>query len=115
MTYPDEVEETLATPIEVEPLDQTKLEDVGLNNHSIPISYKMVPIFDEPEPQPQPLSNFPSLDVSLSDEKGPEPPIKPLSLDSFKMKVVDPLTIHTPSSPHLVSFHPKDIYCYYHL
>nr|GEX29826.1 ribonuclease H-like domain-containing protein [Tanacetum cinerariifolium] len=28
VTYPKEVEETLGTPMEVEPLDQTKLEDV---------------------------------------------------------------------------------------
>ncbi|GKD04029.1 hypothetical protein Tco_1179003, partial [Tanacetum coccineum] len=47
---PIEVEETLGTPMEVEPLDQTKLEDVGLNNHSIPTSYEEIPIFDEPEP-----------------------------------------------------------------
>nr|GEV79623.1 hypothetical protein [Tanacetum cinerariifolium] len=44
VTYPKEVEETLETPMEVEPLDQMKLEDIGLNNHSIPISYKEVPI-----------------------------------------------------------------------
>ncbi|GJX51225.1 hypothetical protein Tco_0278070 [Tanacetum coccineum] len=29
VTYPKELEETLGTPMEVEPLDQTKLEDVG--------------------------------------------------------------------------------------
>ncbi|GJZ82788.1 hypothetical protein Tco_0647961 [Tanacetum coccineum] len=57
MTYPKEVEETLRTPMEVEPLDQTKLEDVSLNNHSIPTSYMEVPIFEEPEPQPQPLDD----------------------------------------------------------
>ncbi|GJW62660.1 hypothetical protein Tco_0111995, partial [Tanacetum coccineum] len=28
VTYPEEVEETLGTPMEVEPLDQTKLDDV---------------------------------------------------------------------------------------
>nr|GEU32146.1 zf-CCHC domain-containing protein/UBN2 domain-containing protein [Tanacetum cinerariifolium] len=48
--------------MEVEPLDQTKLEDVGLNNHSIPVSSRKVPSFDEPDPQPQPLPNYPSLD-----------------------------------------------------
>ncbi|GJS01633.1 hypothetical protein Tco_0318141 [Tanacetum coccineum] len=47
-----------------------------------------VPSFDEPKPQPQPLPNCPSLDVSLGDERSPEPPIKPLSLDSFRMKVI---------------------------
>ncbi|GKD65768.1 hypothetical protein Tco_1307876 [Tanacetum coccineum] len=110
VTYLEEVEETLRTMMEVEPLDQTKLEDVGLNNHSIPISYKEVPIFYEAEPQPQPLRNFPSLDVSLGEERGPEPTIKPHILDSFRMKIIDNLTIHTSPSPHVVSFHPKDIY-----
>ncbi|GKF57211.1 hypothetical protein Tco_0170748, partial [Tanacetum coccineum] len=116
VTYPEEVEETLGTPIEVEPLDETQLEDLGLNtcNHDIPLSSREVPSFDEPKPQPQPLPNCPSLDVSLGDERGPEPPIKPHSPDSFRMKVVDSLTIHTPPSPHVASFHPKDTYCYYH-
>ncbi|GJV19922.1 hypothetical protein Tco_1368942 [Tanacetum coccineum] len=70
--------------------------------------------FDEPEPQPKPLPNCPSLDVSLGKERGPEPPIKPNSPDSFRMKVVDHLTIHTPPSPHMASFYPRDVYCYYH-
>ncbi|GKB50210.1 hypothetical protein Tco_0900963 [Tanacetum coccineum] len=102
----------------VEPLDKTlQLEDLGLNtyNHDIPLSSKEVPSFDEPKPQPQPLPNCPSLDVSLGEKRGPEPPIKPHSPDSFRMKVVDSLTIHTPLSPHVASFHPKDTYCYYHL
>ncbi|GJW72222.1 hypothetical protein Tco_0129139 [Tanacetum coccineum] len=73
-----------------------------------------VPSFDEPEPQPQPLPNYPSLDVSLGDKTGPEPPIKPHSPNSFRTKVADSLTIHTPPSPHVASFHPKDMYCYYH-
>ncbi|GJZ14924.1 RNA-directed DNA polymerase, eukaryota, reverse transcriptase zinc-binding domain protein, partial [Tanacetum coccineum] len=56
VTYPEEVEETLGTPIEVEPLDETQLEDLGLNicNHDIPLSNREVPSFDEPEPQPNP-------------------------------------------------------------
>ncbi|GKC88777.1 hypothetical protein Tco_1149426, partial [Tanacetum coccineum] len=45
-------------------------------------SSKEVPIFEEPKPQPQPLTNCPS-------ERGPEPPIKPPRLDSFRMKEVD--------------------------
>ncbi|GKE01951.1 hypothetical protein Tco_1389934 [Tanacetum coccineum] len=114
VTYTKEVEETLGTSMEVEPLDLTKLEDVGLNNHSIPTSYKEFPIFDELEPQPQPLRNCPSLDASLGEKRGPKPPIKPHSLDSFRMKVVDNLTVHTPPLPHVASFHPKDTYCYYH-
>ncbi|GJX37067.1 hypothetical protein Tco_0250370, partial [Tanacetum coccineum] len=59
---------------------------------------------DNPSPQ----------NASLGNERGPEPPIKPPSPDSFRMKEVDHLTIHTPPSPHLASFHLKDTYCYYH-
>nr|GEU61046.1 hypothetical protein [Tanacetum cinerariifolium] len=73
-----------------------------------------VPSFKESKPQPNPLPNYPSLDVSLGKERGSEPPIKPLSLNSFGMKVVDLLTIHTPLSPHLAFFHLKDLYCYHH-
>ncbi|GKD49703.1 hypothetical protein Tco_1278679 [Tanacetum coccineum] len=116
VTYPEEVEETLETPIEVEHLSETQLEDLGLNtrNHDLPLSPREVPSFYEPEPQPQPLPNFPSLDGSLRDKRGPEPPIKPHSSNSFRMKEVDNLTIHTPPSPHVASFHPQDAYCYYH-
>ncbi|GJW84719.1 hypothetical protein Tco_0157864 [Tanacetum coccineum] len=85
-------------PIEVEPLDETPLENLGLNtcNHDIPINSKEIPSIDEPEPQPQPLPNCLSLDV-----RGPGPPIKPHSPDSFRMKEVDRLTINTPPSPHV--------------
>ncbi|GJR41354.1 hypothetical protein Tco_1217038 [Tanacetum coccineum] len=114
VTYAEEVEETLGTPMEVVSLDQIRLEDVGLTNHDIPLSSWEVPSFDVPKPQPQPLSSCPPLDVSPGDERGLEPPIKPHSPDSFRMKVVDLLTIHTSPSPHVASFHPKDVYCYYH-
>ncbi|GJT63495.1 hypothetical protein Tco_1007028 [Tanacetum coccineum] len=115
VTYPEEVEKTLGTPIEVEPLNETKLEEVGLNcNHNTPLSSREVPSFDKPEPQPQLLPNCPPLDVSLGEERGPEQPIKPHSPDSFRMKEVDSLTTNTPPSPHVVTFHPKDTYCYYH-
>ncbi|GJT52047.1 hypothetical protein Tco_0978204 [Tanacetum coccineum] len=102
--------------MEVEPLDQTKIEDVGLDicNHDIPLSSREVPSFDEPEPQPQPLPSCLSLDESLGEERGHDPPTKPHSPDSLRMKVVDHLTIHTPPSPHVAPLHPKDIYCYYH-
>ncbi|GKA83674.1 hypothetical protein Tco_0805269 [Tanacetum coccineum] len=115
VTYPEDAEETLGTPMEVEPLEKIQLEDLGLNtcNHNIPLSSREVPSFDESKPQPKPLANFRTLDVSLGDERGPQPPIKPHSPDSFRMKVVKPLTIHTPPSPHVASFHPKDMYCYY--
>ncbi|GJW66300.1 hypothetical protein Tco_0120724 [Tanacetum coccineum] len=112
MTYPEEVEETIGTPIEVEPLNETKLEKVGLNcNHNTPLSSREVSSFDGPEPQP--LLNSPSLDVSLRDVIGPEPPIKPYSPNSFRTKVVEPLTIHTPPLSHVASFHLKDMYFYY--
>ncbi|GKB52384.1 reverse transcriptase domain-containing protein [Tanacetum coccineum] len=80
--------------------------------HDLSLSYKEVPSFDEPKTQPNPLPNCPPLDISLGDERGPKPPIKPHSSNSFRMKEVDNLTIHTPPSPHVASFHPKDMYCY---
>ncbi|GJU76224.1 hypothetical protein Tco_1273294 [Tanacetum coccineum] len=87
-------------PIEVEPLNETQLEDLGLNtcNHEIPLSSREVPSFDEPEPQPKTLANCPYLDASLEDKRGLEPSIKPHSPDSFRMKEVDNLTNHTPPS-----------------
>ncbi|GKD78987.1 hypothetical protein Tco_1341608 [Tanacetum coccineum] len=107
-----EVEKTLGTPIEVEPLNKTKLEEVGLNcNHNTPFSSSEVPSFDGPEPQP--LLNSPSLDVSLGDVIGPKPPIKPHSSDSSRMKVVDYLTTQTPPSPHVANSYPKGVYSYY--
>ncbi|GJS01101.1 hypothetical protein Tco_0317609 [Tanacetum coccineum] len=106
VTYSKEVEKTLGTPIEVEPLNETKIEEVGLNcNHNTPFSTREVPSFDRPEPQP--LLNSPSLDVSLGDIIGAEPPIKPHSPDSSRMKVVDYLTTQTPPSPHMANSHPK--------
>ncbi|GJU13995.1 reverse transcriptase domain-containing protein [Tanacetum coccineum] len=56
VTYSEEVEKTLGTPIEVEPLDKTQLEDLGLDtcNHDIPLSNREFLSFDEPEPQPNP-------------------------------------------------------------
>ncbi|GKA48898.1 hypothetical protein Tco_0741856 [Tanacetum coccineum] len=100
------------TPIEVEPLNETKLEEVGLNcNNNTPLSSREVSSFDGPKPQP--LLNSPSLDVSLGDVIGPEPPIKPHSPDSSKMKVVDYLTTQTPPSPYVANSHPKGVYSYY--
>nr|GEZ98795.1 hypothetical protein [Tanacetum cinerariifolium] len=67
VTYLKEVEMTLGTPIEVEPLNKTKLEEVGLNcNHNTPLSSKGVPSFNGPEPQP--LLNSPSLDWEMFDD-----------------------------------------------
>ncbi|GJS39575.1 hypothetical protein Tco_0564618 [Tanacetum coccineum] len=52
VTYPDKVEEIIGILIEVEPLDETPLEDLGLNtcNHDIPLSSREIPSFDELEP-----------------------------------------------------------------
>ncbi|GKD84098.1 hypothetical protein Tco_1350937 [Tanacetum coccineum] len=101
VTYPEEVEKTLGTPIEVEPLNETKLQEVGLNyNHNTPFSSREVPNFDRPEPQP--LLNSPSLDVILGDVISLEPPIKPHSSDSSRMKVVDYLTTQALPLPHVV-------------
>lgn len=92
MTYPEEVEETIGTPIEVEPLDQAPLEDIGLNTYkdNLTLSSREVPSFDETEPQPKPLPNLPSLDENLGIEIGSDPPIKPYSPGSLRIKVVDP-------------------------
>ncbi|GKA90123.1 hypothetical protein Tco_0811935 [Tanacetum coccineum] len=50
VTYPEEVEKTLGTPIVVEPLNKTKLEEVGLNyNHNTPFSSREVPSIDDPK------------------------------------------------------------------
>ncbi|GJX52821.1 hypothetical protein Tco_0281190 [Tanacetum coccineum] len=88
VTYLEEVEKILGTLIEVEPLNKTKLEEVSLNcNHNTPLSSREVLSFDGPEPQP--LLNSPSLDVSLGDVIGSEPPIKLHSLDSSRMKMFD--------------------------
>ncbi|GJZ21097.1 hypothetical protein Tco_0558136 [Tanacetum coccineum] len=114
VTYLEEVEKTLGTLIEAEPLNKAKQEELGLNcNHNTPLSSREVPSFDKPEPQPQPLLNCPPLDASLRTERGLKPPIKPQSHDSFRMKVLDNLTIHTPPLPLMASFHLRDLYCYY--
>nr|GEX13304.1 hypothetical protein [Tanacetum cinerariifolium] len=49
--------------------------------------------------------NFPSLGVNLGDKRSSEPSIKPHSPGSFRMKIVEPLTIHTPPLPHTAYFH----------
>ncbi|GJR53393.1 hypothetical protein Tco_1403914 [Tanacetum coccineum] len=112
VTYQEEVEKTLGTLIEVEPLNAIKLEEVSLNcNHNTPLSSREVPSFDRPKPQS--LLNSPSLDVSLGDVIGPEPPIKPHSPDSSRRTGVDYLTTQTPPSPHVANSHPKGVYSYY--
>nr|GEU31390.1 reverse transcriptase domain-containing protein [Tanacetum cinerariifolium] len=80
VTYLDEVKKTIGLPIEVEPLEDTPLEDLGFNtcNHDTPLSSRGILSFDELKPQPQPIPSFPSLEVDLRDKKDPEQPIKPL-------------------------------------
>nr|GEU59664.1 hypothetical protein [Tanacetum cinerariifolium] len=67
VTHPEEVEETIGILMEVEPFDETQLEDLGLDtcNHDIPLSFREVPSFDEQKLQPQPLPNCLPLDISL--------------------------------------------------
>ncbi|GJS47078.1 hypothetical protein Tco_0597199 [Tanacetum coccineum] len=92
----------------------SSFEELGLNcNHNTPLSSREDPSFDKPEPQPQPSLNCPPLDASLGTERGFKPPIKPQSPNSFRMKVLDNLTIHTPPSSLVASFHLRDLYCYY--
>ncbi|GKB31143.1 hypothetical protein Tco_0870544 [Tanacetum coccineum] len=53
VTHPEEVEETIGILMEVEPLNETKLEEVGFNcNHNTPLSSREDPSFDKVEPQP---------------------------------------------------------------
>ncbi|GKC75445.1 hypothetical protein Tco_1126219 [Tanacetum coccineum] len=84
VTHPKEVEETIEIPVEVEPLDHMKLEDLGFNTntHDLFLSFKGFPSVDEPEP------NFSPLDVNLGDKRGTGPPINPYSPGGFRMKVI---------------------------
>ncbi|GJV17650.1 hypothetical protein Tco_1362973 [Tanacetum coccineum] len=114
VTHPKEVEETIGIPMKVEPLDHMKLEDLGLNtcSHDLFPSSREFPSVDKLEPQP--LPNLPFLDVNLEDKRGTDPPINPYSPGSFRMKVVKPLTIHTPPLPYVAYFHQNGMYHYYH-
>ncbi|GJV84841.1 hypothetical protein Tco_1524739 [Tanacetum coccineum] len=88
VTYPKEVNETLGILMEVEPLDNMKLENLGLNtcSHDLFPNSREFPSVDEPEPQP--LPNLPFLDVNLGDKRGTDPPINPYSPGSFRMKAI---------------------------
>jgi hypothetical protein len=110
VTYPEEIEETLGIPMEVEPLDQAPFEDIGLNTCSdnLTPSSREFPSVDEPEPQS--LHTFPSLDIFLGDKRGTDPPINQYYPGSFRMKEA----IHSPPSPHVAYFHPKGVYRYFH-
>ncbi|GJS36246.1 hypothetical protein Tco_0534628 [Tanacetum coccineum] len=65
VTYPEEVDETIGISMEVEPLDHTKLEDLGLNtcSHDLFLSFTEIPSVDEPEPKL--LPKISPLDVNL--------------------------------------------------
>ncbi|GJX82736.1 hypothetical protein Tco_0332217 [Tanacetum coccineum] len=110
VTYPKEIEETLGILMEVERLDEPQLEDLGLNtcNHEIPLSSMEIYCVDEPEPQLLPFSS--PLDVILGDKRGTDPPINPCSPGSFRKKVVDPLSIHTPPYYQPSLGDPKKLY-----
>ncbi|GJZ12987.1 hypothetical protein Tco_0548217 [Tanacetum coccineum] len=112
VTYPEEVDKTIGIPMELEPLEHTKRDDLGLNtcSHDLFPIYREFPSVDEPEPQP--LSKLPFLDVNLGDKRGTDPPIIPFSPGSFRMKVVEPLIIHTPPSPHVAYLHQNGVYHY---
>ncbi|GJR78515.1 hypothetical protein Tco_0149300 [Tanacetum coccineum] len=86
VTYPKKVDETIGILMEVEPLDHTKLEDLGLNtcSHDLFLSSREIPIVDESEPQL--LPNFSPLDENLGGKRGTNPPVSPYSPDSFRMK-----------------------------
>ncbi|GJU59124.1 hypothetical protein Tco_1236890 [Tanacetum coccineum] len=83
VTYPEEVDETIGILMEVEPLDHTKLEDLGLNtcSHDLFLSCREIPSVDEPESQV--LPNFSPLDVNLGNKRGTDPPINPYSPGSL--------------------------------
>nr|GEW38400.1 hypothetical protein [Tanacetum cinerariifolium] len=88
ITYPKEVDDTIRIPMEVEPLDHTKHEDLGLNTciRDLFPSSREFPTVDELEPQPLPNLSF--LDVNIEDKRGTDPPINPYSLGSFRMKEI---------------------------
>nr|GEV21334.1 hypothetical protein [Tanacetum cinerariifolium] len=92
-----------------------KLENLGLNtcSHDLFPCSREFPSVDEPEPQP--LPNLPFLDINLGRKRGNDPPIKPHSLDSLRVKILYNLTICTPPSSLVVFFHLKDMYCYHNL
>ncbi|GKD89062.1 hypothetical protein Tco_1364569, partial [Tanacetum coccineum] len=86
MTHPEEVEETIGIPMEVEPLDNMKLEDLGLNTNTHDLFLSSKGFYSVNELEPQLLPNFSPLDVNLEDKRGTDAPINPYSPGSFRMK-----------------------------
>ncbi|GKB47291.1 hypothetical protein Tco_0898044 [Tanacetum coccineum] len=78
VTYPEEVKETIGIPMEVEPLNQTQLEDLGLNtcSHDLSFSSKEIPSVNEPEPQLLPNSS--PLDIKSRRQKRNRPTHQPI-------------------------------------
>ncbi|GJR91957.1 hypothetical protein Tco_0215968 [Tanacetum coccineum] len=63
-----------------------KIIEEGSEMRKIEKITREIPNFDELEPQL--LRNFSPLDVNIGDKRGTDPPIKPHSPDSFRMKEV---------------------------
>nr|GEX43881.1 hypothetical protein [Tanacetum cinerariifolium] len=114
VTCPEEVDETIGILMEVEPLDHSKLEDLGLKTYTHDLSLSSRGFSSVNELKPQLFPNFSPLDVNLGDKRENNPPINPYSPSSFRIKVGEPLTIHTPPSPHVAYLHPKGMYLRYH-
>ncbi|GJX96746.1 hypothetical protein Tco_0352544 [Tanacetum coccineum] len=74
VTYPKEVDETIGIPMEVERLDHTRLEDLGLNtcSHDLFLNSREIPSVDEPEPHL--LPTFSPLGVNLGEKRGTDHP-----------------------------------------
>nr|GEW47407.1 hypothetical protein [Tanacetum cinerariifolium] len=109
VTHPEDVEETIGIPMEVEPLDHMKLENLSLNTNTHDLFLNSKGFYSV---KPQLLPNFSPLDVNLGDKRGTDPPINPYSLGSFRVKVVKPLTIHTLPSPHVAYFHQNVVFVF---
>ncbi|GKF29739.1 hypothetical protein Tco_0096081, partial [Tanacetum coccineum] len=82
----EEVEDTIGIPMEVEPLDHMKLEDLGLNTNTYDLFLSSRELSSVDELEPQLLPNFSPLDVNLRDKSGTDPPINPYSPGNFRMK-----------------------------
>ncbi|GJV13442.1 hypothetical protein Tco_1354983 [Tanacetum coccineum] len=109
VTHQEKVEETIRIPMEVEPLDHMKLDDLGLNTntHGLFLSSKGFPSVDEPEPQL--LPNFSPLDVNLGDKRGTNPPINPYSPGlEYRMNNAWPSTFVVEASNQAISRARRD-------
>ncbi|GKA27033.1 hypothetical protein Tco_0713201 [Tanacetum coccineum] len=85
----EEVEETIGSLMEVEPLDHMKLEDLGLNTNTYDLFLSSRELSSVDELEPQLLPNFSPLDVSLGGKRGTDPPINSYIPGSFRIKSVE--------------------------